>query len=57
MLDWKERLLCATECARCHRTLKASDKRILSSYDDEAICKSAKVMRENAPIMKRYRKE
>ena len=49
MADWKEKLMCATECARCNRKLKGSDKRILSSYDHEAICIRCKSDEEKRP--------
>ena len=43
---WEEKLTCATECPRCKKTLNPRDQRILSVYDDEAICLGCKSMEE-----------
>ena len=43
---WKEKLTCATECPRCKKKLGPKDQRILSVYDDEAICLECKKKEE-----------
>lgn len=47
--DWKEKLLCMTECTRCHKGLKPPDQRILSCYDHEPICMACKKKEEARP--------
>ncbi len=47
--DWKEKIMCALECERCHKALKAQDERILSCYDHEAICMECKKEEEQRP--------
>jgi len=47
--DWKEKVMCAIECQRCHKSLKANDERILSCYDHEAICMECKEAEETRP--------
>jgi len=47
--DWKEKLTCATACARCERTLAPQDSRILSCYDHNAICMVCKKAEEQRP--------
>ncbi len=49
MEDWKEKILCAIQCSRCHSRLKPTDKRILSCYDHEAICIRCKKDEEARP--------
>lgn len=39
---WAEKLVCATHCQRCERSLGAGDQRILSVYDHEPICMQCK---------------
>jgi len=41
-VKWEERLACATECARCKKSLNSKDQRILSVYDHDAICRDCK---------------
>ena len=48
-MDWKEKIMCALECFRCHKRLKPSDERILSCYDHEAICMECKQKEEALP--------
>ncbi len=43
---WEEKLNCATECPRCKKPLDSKDQRILSVYDDEAICMKCKKKEE-----------
>lgn len=45
-IDWKEKIMCALECQRCHKRLEPSDERILSCYDHEAICMECKKREE-----------
>lgn len=42
MNDWKNKMICLTECPRCKRHLEADDPRILSIYDHEPICMQCK---------------
>ena len=37
--EWEEKILCATQCSRCHGGL---DRRILSVYDHQVICMECK---------------
>ena len=43
---WAEKLACATHCQRCDHSLGATDQRILSVYDHEAICMQCKTEEE-----------
>jgi len=43
---WEQKLSCATECPRCKKALSPKDQRILSVYDDEAICLECKKKEE-----------
>ncbi len=47
--NWREKLVCAIECRRCHRGLNPQDPRILSAYDHEAICMDCKKNEEERP--------
>jgi len=47
--DWEERISCATECPRCNKSLDKKDQRILSVYDDKAICIVCKKKEEERP--------
>ncbi len=47
--DWKQRIACAIECQRCNKKLDQKDQRILSAYDDEAICMECKKKEEERP--------
>jgi hypothetical protein len=38
IVEWEKKLACATECPRCKMPLGPQDQRILSVYDNEAIC-------------------
>ncbi len=40
--DWFEELICVIRCPRCDKGLGASDPRILSVYDHQAICMECK---------------
>ena len=48
-MKWEEKLACATECARCRKSLAAGNQRILSVYDDQAICRECKKEEEQRP--------
>jgi hypothetical protein len=41
-VNWEEKLACATECAKCRKSLGSGDERILSVYGHEAICGECK---------------
>ena len=47
--EWKDKLFCAVECARCHKRLTAKARRILSCYDHDAICMTCKKKEEKRP--------
>jgi len=47
--NWEERVSCATECPRCGKELDPKDQRILSVYDDQAICMECKKKEEKRP--------
>lgn len=47
--DWKDLIMCATECSRCHNRLSPDDPRILSCYDHDAICMDCKKKEERNP--------
>jgi hypothetical protein len=40
--SWEEKVSCAIACPRCGKKLGAADERILSVYNDEAICMACK---------------
>jgi hypothetical protein len=44
--EWEEKLLCVTQCSRCHGRL---DQRILSVYDHQVICMECKKGEEERP--------
>ena len=44
--SWKETLNCAIACKRCDKPLAASDQRILSVFDHQAICMACKAAEE-----------
>ncbi len=46
---WVDVLSCAIECHRCNRQLAPEEERILSVYDDQAICMSCKRREEEKP--------
>jgi len=46
---WEEKLSCAKECPRCKKALDSREARILSVYDDEAICLDCKRKEEEQP--------
>ncbi|MGD0022967.1 MAG: hypothetical protein ABSC54_11810 [Smithellaceae bacterium] len=50
--DWKQKIMCAIECFRCHKSLSLRDERILSCYDHEAICMDCKRREEKLPDYK-----
>jgi hypothetical protein len=50
--DRKQKIMCALECFRCHRSLSPGDERILSCYDHEAICMDCKRREETRPDYK-----
>ncbi|MDD5712314.1 MAG: hypothetical protein PHY31_06080 [Smithellaceae bacterium] len=54
---WKDSILCAIECTRCHRSLRPGDERILSCYDHEAICMTCKKEEEARPDYEDVSKE
>lgn len=47
--NWKEIISCATQCPRCDKKLGQKDERILSVYDDQAICMDCKKKEEERP--------
>jgi hypothetical protein len=47
--NWEERISRATNCARCNKKLDIKDQRILSVYDDQAICMECKKKEEERP--------
>lgn len=51
-VEWEEKLACAIECARCKKGLGPKDQRILSVYDNEAICMECKSKEEQRPDYK-----
>ena len=53
---WEQKLSCATECPRCKKALSPKDQRILSVYDDEAICLECKKRRRSARITRKVLK-
>ncbi len=44
--QWEEQLMCAVVCARCGGTLNRDAQRILSVYDNTAICMACKKAEE-----------
>ena len=58
MIDsWEEKISCALECPVCHKRLRPSDERILSVYNDEAICIACKREEEKRPDYGRVSKK
>lgn len=51
-VEWEKKLACATECSRCKKPLVPKEQRILSVYDDEAICMKCKREEEKRPDYK-----
>ena len=51
-VTWEEKLICATECQKCKKSLNPKDQRILSVYDDEPICMECKRKEEQRPDYK-----
>jgi len=49
MKEWKNKIICLTECPRCHRHLDQADARILSCYDHEPVCMECKEREEARP--------
>ena len=49
MDKWEEKVSCATRCARCDKDLAPVDERILSVYDNAAICLDCKREEEARP--------
>jgi hypothetical protein len=45
-VEWEQKLTCAVECPRCKKALRPKDQRILSGYDNEAICMECKKKEE-----------
>lgn len=54
---WEERLACATQCSRCSEKLRPQDQRILSVYDNQAICMDCKKKEEERPDYDKASKE
>ena len=48
----EQKLACATKCSRYIKSLTPQDQRILSVYDDEAICMACKKKEEQRPDYK-----
>jgi hypothetical protein len=48
-IGWKDKLSCATECPKCRKALGREDLRILSVFDDTAICMACKEKEEKQP--------
>ena len=54
---WEKNLACAIGCARCSKSLKSDDDRILSVYDHEPICMSCKKAEEERSDYQEQSKE
>lgn len=52
-VEWEKKLACAIECTRCKKPLAPKDQRILSVYDNEAICMGCKRKEEQRPDYKK----
>jgi hypothetical protein len=48
-VEWEKKLACAMECSKCKKSLDPKEKRILSVYDNEAICMKCKAEEEQRP--------
>jgi hypothetical protein len=46
---WKERLTCANQCSNCQKAIGPREPRILSVYNDEALCMTCKKKEEQRP--------
>ena len=55
--DWEARISRATRCHRCNKKLDLEHERILSVYDDQAICMECKKRKRNGSIMMKYQRE
>lgn len=51
-VEWEKKLVCATKCSRCKKSLNPEDQRILSVYDHEPICMTCKRKEEQQPDYK-----
>lgn len=51
-VEWEKKLACAIECTRCKKPLDPKDQRILSVYDNEAVCMACKRKEEQRPDYK-----
>lgn len=45
-VEWEKKLVCATECSRCKKSLDPKGQRILSVYNHETICMRCKTKEE-----------
>ncbi len=52
VVEWEKKLACAVKCSRCEKPLAPKERRILSVYDNEAICMVCKTEEEQRPDYK-----
>jgi len=54
--NWKEEIICSTQCSRCNEAIGENEERILSVYDHSPICMKCKKKEENASDYEEFSK-